>query len=71
MKIPPRPPHASLQAAILSLLQESPHTKQELSDRLQRSLPIITKSLRSLLAQGKVKQRQLDGTTQYCLIHDA
>ncbi|NJL22432.1 MAG: DUF2721 domain-containing protein [Leptolyngbyaceae cyanobacterium SM1_3_5] len=71
MKTALNSPPASLQDAILMLLQEAPQTKQELSDRLQRSIPVITQSLRALLAQRKIKRRQLATITQYCLTHDA
>jgi len=57
MKIPPRPPHNPLQDSILILLRESPRTKQELSEILDRPAARITRALRSLLVQEKIEQQ--------------
>jgi predicted transcriptional regulator len=57
MKIPPRPPQTPLQDLILILLQESPRTKHELSEMLDRPPTRIMRALRSLLIQEKIRQQ--------------
>lgn len=66
MKIPPRPPNSPLQDSILSLLQTSPKTKQELSEILNRPPARITRALRSLLIREKIEQ-QMGEEVRYCL----
>lgn len=52
-----RPPQTPLQDSILILLRESPKTKQELSEILDRPTSRIVRALRFLLIQEKIQQQ--------------